>query len=263
MPELPEVEAVCRKLRADLPGARIRRARMERKRDPAVERGVRGATVLGVERRGKNVLIHLDNLRTLRAHLRMTGNLYVIPDCRLRPSTARAWFELADCSGLIFDDPRALGVIELLRTADLPGALGRLGPEPLSADFTAAAFIADARSSRRPAKLYLMDQGRVAGLGNIYAAETLHRARIHPARPMNRIGARRLAGLHRAIVEVLGDAVQSACNAYSGPGSYNSDENFPVAVYGRENLPCPVCTRPVRRIPQGGRSTYYCPGCQR
>lgn len=263
MPELPEVEAVCRKLRNEVPGAMIRRMRMERRQDEALERKVRGATILAVERRGKNVLLPLDNRYTVRVHLRMTGNLYTIPDSRFRSATIRAWFELTDGRGLVFDDPRALGVIELHRSADIARLLAALGPEPLGLEFTPEAFITAARSSRRPAKLYLMDQSRVSGLGNIYAAEALHRAGIHPAKPMNRISSRRLQRLHAVIVEVLEIAVQSACRAYSGPGSYNSDENFPVAVYGRVGLPCPVCSRPIRRIPQGGRSTYYCPGCQR
>jgi len=263
MPELPEVEAVCRKLRRDALGALILRARMLRKRNRTLEARVRGRRIRAIERRAKNVLIHLDGNWSLRIHLRMTGNLYVIDDLRHLPATARAWFELDGQGGLIFDDPRALGVIELHRTGELAALLAKLGPEPLSRAFTAEAFVARARQSSTPAKVYLMNQEKVAGLGNIYAAEALHRARIHPARAMNRISARKLAVLHDEIVAVLGHAVRSVCRAYSGPGSYNSEENFPVAVYGREGLPCPVCGRGVRRIPQAGRSTYYCPGCQR
>ena len=263
MPELPEVEAVCRKLRRDAAGATIVRALLMRKRDPRLEGHCRNRRLIGIERRGKNALLHLDGGWSLRVHLRMTGNLYVIPDVRFRVATVRACFELDGGRGLVFDDPRALGVIELHRTAELSSVLGALGPEPLSAGFTPAWFEAAARASRQPVKLFLLDQRRIAGLGNIYAAEALHRARIHPTLPVNRLGPRRLARLHRAIVDVLTLAVQSACDAYDGPGSYDSDENFPVAVYGREGLPCPVCRRRVRRIPQGGRSTYFCPGCQR
>lgn len=263
MPELPEVEAVCQKLRRDALGALILRARMLRKRNRALEARVRGRRIRAIERRAKNVLIHLDGDWSLRVHLRMTGNLYVIADARHLPSTARAWFELEGHSGLIFDDPRALGVIEIHRTDDLAALLGNLGPEPLSRAFTAETFVSRARQSSTPAKVYLMNQEKVAGLGNIYAAEALHRARIHPARAMNRISSRKLTALHGEIVAVLRHAVKSACRAYSGPGSYNSEENFPVAVYGREGLPCPVCGRGVQRIRQAGRSTYYCPGCQR
>ncbi len=263
MPELPEVEAVCRKLRRDVLGAAIVRARTLRRRDRHLETGVAGRRIERIDRRGKNILLHLDGGTAIRVHLRMTGNLYVIPDGRIRPATARAYFELDGGRGIVFDDPRALGVLELLGPAQLEALLAGLGPEPLSADFTPERFIQAARRSCRPAKLFLMDQTRLAGLGNIYSAEALHRAGIHPGRPMNRLRPARLAALHAAIRIVLKDAVQSACNAYSGPGRHHSAETFPVAVYGREGRPCPSCGRRVRRILQGGRSTYFCPGCQR
>ena len=113
MPELPEVEAVCRKLRRDAKGSLIVRARMLRNRDRRLEARTRRRRIKEIERRAKNILIHLDSGFSVRAHLRMTGNLYVIPDVRFLPSTARAFFELDGGQGLIFDDPRALGVLEL------------------------------------------------------------------------------------------------------------------------------------------------------
>ncbi len=263
MPELPEVEAVCRKLRRDVRGARIRRARLLRAAEPGLERKLRNRRIVDVERRGKNVLIRLGRDKVLRVHLKMTGNLYVRPDGAGLPGTARAWFELDGGRVLVFDDPRALGRIELLSRAELESLSASLGPEPLSAEFTPAYLAQAARRSRKAIKLFLLDQSKVAGLGNIYAAEALHRAGIHPARPADRLGAGRLEQLHAAIVAVLELAVQSACNAYRGPGRYESTETFPVAVYGRQGLPCPVCRRPIRRIVQSGRSTYYCPECQR
>lgn len=263
MPELPEVEAVCRKLQREAAGARIAGAKLLRKRDPKFEKAVRGRTILRIERRAKNILLHLDGGGAVRVHLRMTGNLYVIADLRLRPATTRAWFELADGRALILDDPRALGVVELASEAAIQKLLAEAGIEPLSEQFTLQAFAALAQRSRAPAKLFLMDQTRVAGLGNIYAAEVLHRARLHPARPMNRVSRRRLEAVRAAIVGILTDAVQSACNAYSGPGQFEAGETVRLAVYGREGEPCPSCGRLVRRIVQAGRSTYYCPGCQR
>ena len=263
MPELPEVEAVCRKLQRDACGSLIVRTRMLRKRDRSLEARTRGRRITEIRRRAKNVLIHLDDGWVVRAHLRMTGNLYVIEDVRFRSDTVRAYFELEGGQGLVFDDPRALGVLEIHRESDLEELLSRLGPEPLGEVFTASEFVERARLSRRPVKLYLLDQTKVAGLGNIYAAEVLHRARLHPARPMNRISRQKLEHLHAAIVGVLKNAVESTCYAYTGPGNYNSEENFPVAVYGREGHPCPECSRPIRRMRQGGRSTYYCAVCQR
>ena len=263
MPELPEVEAVCRKLRPDAVGARIRSARFLHRPNRRVQRAVPGRCIQEIRRRAKNILIHLDNERTLRVHLRMTGNLFVIPDARLYSSTVRVVFTFDDCRSMVLDDPRALGVIDLLTPQQLDVLERETGPEPLSPAFTAEWFIARARRTVRPAKLYLMDQSRVAGLGNIYAAEALHRARVHPAKPMNQLSKPKLARLHAAIVTTLRDGVESACSAYSGPGRYNSTETFPVAVYGREGESCHTCGCRIRRIVQGGRSSYYCPGCQR
>jgi formamidopyrimidine-DNA glycosylase len=263
MPELPEVEAVRRKLEREVVGARIVRARMLRRPDRRLLSAARGKRINAVERRAKNLLIRLSGDGVIRVHLRMTGNLYAVPDHRFLPATARAWFELDDLRGLVFDDPRALGRMTFHRTEELNALLADLGPEPLGDGFSVEQFREIASRSRQPAKLFLLDQTKVAGLGNIYAAEVLHRAGIHPGRPMHRISRQRLTRMHSEIVAVLDIAVQSACRAYSGPGSYNSEENFPVAVYGREGQECPACRREVRRIPQGGRSTYYCPGCQR
>lgn len=269
MPELPEVEAVARRLRRLALGARILSAGFYR---PAVTapqppddilRATRGRTILAVQRRGKNILLHLDSGNALRVHLRMTGNLTVIPDHRLRPLTARLWFDLDDGRALILDDPRALGRVTLHSPNELQILFSSLGPEPLEAGFTPASFAARARASRKPIKLLLMDQQAVAGLGNIYAAEVLFQTRIHPARPASRISTQRLSALHTAIVDTLRLAIDSAVKAYEQPGRFAEGEDFPLAVYGREGEPCMRCGTHIHRIRQGGRSTYFCPGCQK
>lgn len=263
MPELPEVEAVCRKLKRDAAGERILRLRMFRNEDPALIRAARRSRIEDVTRRAKNVLIQLDTGQTIRAHLRMTGNLYVIPDIRRRPITTTAYLTLETGGAIILDDPRTLGRLELLTPQDVEKLSASLGPEPLSPGFTFEALRSMVQNCRQPAKLFLLDQKHIAGIGNIYAAEVLHRARIHPEKPVNTLRRSKIEALHHAIVSVLGLAVQSACKAYTGPGRYNSEETFPVAVYGREGQPCTACGGKVRRIRQGGRSTYYCPKCQR
>lgn len=269
MPELPEVEAVCRKLRRDAVGETIVMVRVER---PAVTRPQvptqlavesTGAQILAVERRGKNILLRLSNQRTLRVHLRMTGNLVVIPDIRFRPALVRAWFELGSGKGLVFEDPRVLGKIHVYATADVGSLEGDVGVEPLSEAFTPALFRTLAAKSRQPSKLFLMDQRKVAGLGNIYAAEALFRARVHPEKPMQRLRTPVVDRLYEAIDGVLREAVESAASAYQMPGVASEGEWFPVKVYGREGEPCAVCGRRIKRIAQGGRSTYFCPGCQR
>ena len=269
MPELPEVEAVCRRIRGAITGKRIGRVivmrpSLVRPQSPArFVSAVEGESIRTVSRRGKNVLLELSSGSVVRIHLRMTGDLRVLPDATLRPLTARILFVFADGSALILDDMRALGKVHVLRNEATVREFASLGPEPLSPHFTAEAFSGIARRSRQPVKLFLMDQRRVAGLGNIYAAEALFRARIHPQAPVNRLTAPKLKKLHSAIVSVLTQAVESAERAYSQPGQVAEGEWFPVAVYGREGEACFSCERIIRRIKQGGRSTYYCPGCQR
>jgi formamidopyrimidine-DNA glycosylase len=269
MPELPEVEAVCRKLRKQAAGATIVSARIERRRisapqDPAeVEALAAGRSIGRIDRRGKNILVELSGGFTMRVHLRMTGNLYVIPDWRLRPAAASAWFALEDGRALLFEDTRGLGSLAIHPAAEARRKLDGLGPEPLSRKFTADALVHSAAAARQPAKLFLMDQRRVAGLGNIYAAEALFAARIDPRRPIGALSRRRLEALHAAIVGILRDAVKSACRAYSSPGGFEEAEHFTPAVYGREGGRCGACGGGIRRITQGGRSTYFCPKCQR
>lgn len=228
-----------------------------------LESQLEGARIQDVERRGKNILLHFSDGKLLHVHLRMTGNLYVIPDVRFRVMTARIWFELEGGKGLIFDDPRTLGRMRLYRGKEIGGLLDGLGVEPLSAGFTKEWLIDVASRSRKPAKIFLMDQQHIAGLGNIYAAEALYRAAIDPRKPISSVRKPKLAALHQAIVDVLTEGVQSAVKAYEKPGVFNEAEEFPCDVYDREGEPCNRCGRSIRRIPQGGRSTYFCGGCQR
>ncbi|WP_321474590.1 DNA-formamidopyrimidine glycosylase family protein [uncultured Paludibaculum sp.] len=261
MPELPEVEAVTRKLRAAEPWRSIVSAGQFR---PTTATGLEqaiGRNLESVTRRGKNILLGLSGGPVVRVHLKMTGNLIVIPDIRMRPATVRAWLGLNDGRGVVLDDPRALGRLSFHESVD--GLFEDLGPEPFSPEFTASYFEAQARKTSKPIKLLLMEQRAVVGLGNIYAAEALFQAGIHPAKPSNEISGVRLKRLHRHIVEVLTAALDSAVAAYEQPGTFSEGENFPVAVYGREGEACWRCRAAIRRIPQGGRSTYYCPKCQR
>jgi formamidopyrimidine-DNA glycosylase len=262
MPELPEVEAVCRKLRDSVVGATIRSVDARRCAAPSV-RLATGRKILAVVRRAKHILVRLSGGDTLHVHLRMTGNLFAIPDWRFHSADARVIFELSGKMGLVYHDPRALGRVEVVDTAAIDRLMDRLGPEPLGAAFDADSFVCSARGAKQPAKLFLMDQRRIAGLGNIYAAEALFRAGIDPRKPLARLRRPKLERLHGEIVTILEDAIQSACRAYTGPGAFSEAEEFPLAVYGREGEPCNVCAGSIRRIAQGGRSTYFCPRCQR
>jgi formamidopyrimidine-DNA glycosylase len=269
VPELPEVEAVCRRLREQLPAdativtARILRPSVSRPQDPAhLETQLANSRIAAVRRKGKHILIDLDQARTLHVHLRMTGNLYVIPDVRFHTATTRAWIELPNGAGIVFDDPRALGKMQLHPTAELEATLAEdVGAE--AHEMTAADFAAMAKKTKKPMKLLLMDQAKVAGLGNIYAAEALFEARIHPTKIASTVSKPKLERLHAIIVKMLEDAKESAYKAYTEPGYFAEGESFPVQVYDREGQRCFVCERLIKRIPQGGRSTYFCPSCQR
>ncbi len=265
MPELPEVEAVVTKLRPGAEGSRIAavrvlRARATHPQSPDKLTEAVGHTIRRVERRGKHILMHLTSGLAVRIHLRMTGNVTVLPSHVLHSDTARVVFALRDGRGIAYEDPRMLGTVHLHTERELEALLADLGVEPLSDEFTVSLLATAARRSRKPVKVWLMDQHPVAGLGNIYAAESLFRARIHPAKPANQIGPKRIAALHNAIREVLTEAIPDALASYSLPGSH---DGMHLCVYDREGEPCPVCGRAVRRIRQAGRSTYYCASCQK
>ncbi|MBI4891200.1 MAG: bifunctional DNA-formamidopyrimidine glycosylase/DNA-(apurinic or apyrimidinic site) lyase [Acidobacteria bacterium] len=263
MPELPEVEAVACKLRAAEPWCRI--VGCGQFRPTTMQGGGRaiGQRIVAVDRRGKHLLLRLGNGCFLRVHLKMTGNLTVAQDARMHASTVRAWFALDDGRAIVLDDPRALGRISFHEKGSEDGLFAGLGPEPFDAAFTLDHLVRAAKATKKPIKLLLMEQKAVVGLGNIYAAEALFQAAIHPARPAHRLSRPKLEALYTAIREVLGAAMSSAAMAYERPGEFSEGESFPAAVYGREGAPCLRCAGTVRRMPQGGRSTYYCPKCQK
>ena len=269
MPEMPEVDAVARRLRETVLGEKVKslkvlRASMCRpQRAEELEEAARGKTLKTIRRRGKHLFLELSGGVTFHAHLRMTGNIFTIPDARFHSVNARAVFSLASGRGIVFEDARALGKLHLASGADILEVEDGLGWEPLDEAFTLQEFLKIARTSSKPAKIFLMDQGYVAGLGNIYVAEALFRAGVNPRKPMKNLKATSLSRIYDAIRGVMTEAVESVYSAYEQPGSFAEGEIFPVRVYDRQGEPCFICNRAIRRIPQGGRSTYFCPGCQR
>jgi formamidopyrimidine-DNA glycosylase len=267
MPELPEVDAVVRRLFESAAGATIQSSHIERAGNVAPQRAehftvLHGATLLNVRRRAKYIFLDFSRGLHVQVHLRMTGNLYVLPDHRLRPHSARVWFRLADGRALIFDDPRTLGRVHLVTPEEIAALDAKLGPEPLTGSFTPETLKKILAAARAPIKPALLDQTRIAGIGNIYASEALFHARIHPATPANQVSARKVKPLHKAIQQVLTHAVASAYAEYTRPGAAIDSVSFGVAVYDREGEPCLKCRRPIERMIQSGRSTYYCPHCQ-
>jgi formamidopyrimidine-DNA glycosylase len=256
MPELPEVEAAMTVLRRRAKGRTIARLVLlhpsfQRRITPARLRALAGARVERVERRGKHQLLHLDDGRILHAHFRMNGDWeYDKVDDEL-PRFARAVLEFTDGTRLIFVDSRALGTIEL-HNAGTALDLG-LGPDAADSEWTAEQLGAALALRKGPIKPALLDQKLIAGLGNIYAAESLWRAKIDPRAPSNSLTPARVRALRKAIAFVLERATGSR---------YTDDDTVGLDVYDREGLPCHRDKTPIERVVQAGRSTYFCPRCQ-
>lgn len=262
MPELPDVEIVARTLRRRIRGRRIGRVRVltpstVRSPDPATfVRLLRGRRVRAVARRGKYLLIGLDGDLTLVVHLRMTGDLVMTrPTAPAHPHT-RVIFEITRLH-LRFVDLRRFGHMDLLTPRGLarfPG-LARLGVEPLGPEFTLGRFRALLRGRRGALKALLLRQDLVAGIGNIYADEILWLARLHPARTAAGLGPASVARLHRAIRTVLTRAVE-------GLSRYGHPVGRFLEARDRDGV-CPRCGRPLAVERIAGRTTYFCPQCQR
>ncbi len=276
MPELPEVETMCRGI-ADIVGRTISRVTTPPcdYRPIAINPGIATINkrlarkkVSRISRLGKRVLIHADDW-ALVIQPKMTG-LVSLTDV---PDTTHVRIQL-DFRGnpltrLQFWDRRGLGTIQLLKESEIERQLisGRLGPDALS--ISLAEFQERFKRTKRPIKVALLDQKLVAGIGNLYASEILHTARISPLRPSHEISAPRIKRIYDAMLQILWEAVEhegstlsdgTYRNALNDPGSYQNQHQ----VYDRKDQPCPACKQGViARIVQAQRSTFYCPKCQR
>jgi formamidopyrimidine-DNA glycosylase len=275
VPELPEVESVARALQHIVAGrtitrADLRRAKLAPDTTPSVfARLLKGPTINLVHRRGKHILFDLSGGKTLIVHLRMSGRFLLLSDEIEDPKFTHAVFYFADGMRLVFDDQRHFGLMKIVDTATLHEAkeLKKLAPEPFSDEFSIEYLSSISRSSKRTLKEFLLDQTKVTGLGNIYAAEAMFLAGVHPAIQTHKLSKPRLARLHESIVATLAEAVAHANNIIPDPenleGGYFSGANGGWLVYDREGQPCRSCATMITRITQGGRSTYFCKTCQK
>src|SRR2546422_5359956 len=273
MPELPEVETVRRGLERRILGRRIVRVevREPRLRTPlaaaALRRKLLGRRIESLDRRAKYLLLHLSDAQVLVVHLGMTGRLAVEQaDAPLRPHT-HVRLGLDREGELRFADTRRFGMLFVVRQDRLSvhPRFVHLGPEPLGSDFSPEYLRRRAARVRKPIKNFLMDAAVVVGVGNIYATEALHRARVHPSTPAGRLGAQRLERLRAEVREVLTEALLAGGTTlqdFRDVDGREGDFQVDLRVYDREGEPCPRCGRTIRRIVQAGRSTFYCPGCQ-
>ncbi len=274
MPELPEVEHVVRALRPYIVGRRILAAELNLKRiSPGIskanfDRQLKNAKVVAVGRRGKHILFELESGGLLTTHLRMTGKFVSLQSDDELPRYAHVVIYLDDERRLVYCDMRQFGRMRIVKdSTKLPKELLSLAPEPLSGDFSEEYFVETLRRSRRSLKTLLLDQTRILGLGNIYAVEALFLAGVHPLKQADTLSKPRARKLYEAIRNVLHEAIEAGStlkiDLNDGESSYlGTSERF-WRVYEREGEPCVVCGTKIRRIAHGGRSTYFCPRCQK
>jgi formamidopyrimidine-DNA glycosylase len=271
MPELPEVETVCRQLEPELEGRRIEALEVY---DPRWSRPVpperlqaqlSGRTIESLGRRGKHLLLGLDDGRTLVMHLRMTGNL-IVTDGSTEEHHLRARFRLDDGREVWFTDPRRFGEARLIDDARLDAYLDeRLGVEPLSEDFTPEALGEIVADRSAPLKSFLLDQRGIAGIGNIYADEALFRARLHPLSPAGSMKPEQLEAMRDGVVAALEAGIDgggASIDDYRDGRGERGRMQDEFLVHTREGEPCPRCGEAIERIVVAGRSTYLCPRCQ-
>jgi formamidopyrimidine-DNA glycosylase len=271
MPELPEVETTVRGLAHVLQGRRIRRVEARRadlRRAFPVDLGQRltGATVTSLGRRAKYGLVHTDRGDTMVFHLGMSGAWRVDPDDLGKHD--HLLLETEEGRRLHLRDPRRFGSVDLIPTDELERwpPFAALGPEPLGGEVDGAWLKRKFEGRTAAVKLLLLDQRVVAGLGNIYACEALFRARINPRRAAGKVSRPRLNALAFAIPVVLEDAIRaggSTLKDFAAPDGELGYFSKQFDVYDREGEPCTNCRGKVKRIVQGGRSTFFCPSCQR
>ncbi|MGH9572887.1 MAG: bifunctional DNA-formamidopyrimidine glycosylase/DNA-(apurinic or apyrimidinic site) lyase [Candidatus Acidiferrales bacterium] len=274
MPELPEVETVVRGLRLTLPGRRIVSVRLGKTDfidDPAaLENELPGKKIITVQRFGKFLLFGLapsngaSKQSYLLVHLGMTGQLVMCaPEAPVAPHT-HAYFALDDGRELRYTDIRRFGRIAFLANGTHDAALEKLGLEPLEA--TEKQFAEQLRGRRAPIKSVLLNQHVLRGIGNIYADESLWRARLHPLRIAASLSAKEIRQLHRAVQVVLNEAIRmrgSSVSDYVDADGERGEFQSRHRVYQREGEKCPRCGATIRRMIIGGRSSHFCPRCQR
>ena len=269
MPELPEVETIVRGLRPALPGKTIRHLQVlhtDVLRQPLTDffSRLRGRAFESLHRRGKNIVAHLTGGTVLVVNLGMTGRLVLAQD-ETRMTHPAVRFTLSAGPVLVYDDVRRFGAVEAMDDADWAARDRRLGPEPLSSSFTARRLHADLSRSISPIRSWLLDQRRVAGVGNIYANEALHLAGVHPQRPARSVSEDEARKLHRALRRTLRSAVENrgtTLRDYRDASGNPGDHAAQLRVYGRGQEPCLRCSTRICRLVFGNRTAFFCPSCQ-
>lgn len=268
MPELPEVETVCNGLRPVMQGQTIVKVRQNRAnlRYPFPADFVQQLTnqqVVSISRRAKYIKIHLSGGGVLIIHLGMSGRMIIEQSDRTDAKHEHVVFQLDNGYIVRYNDPRRFGCMDI--TNDAEKYFAHLGPEPFSDEFNAEYLCAQFQKRSAPIKIALLDQNIVAGLGNIYVCEALFKTRTHPGRPAKLLTLPEAEILIPEIRNILNLAIKaggSTLNDYAQPNGESGYFQHNFDVYGREGEACKVCSQPIKRIAQGGRSTFYCSSCQ-
>ena len=271
MPELPEVETIVCGLRDRLIGLVFSKVEVGLEKSiqgskKSFSDSLRGKEILRAERQGKNIILHLSDGVALRVHLRMTGRLRFVPSQAPSEKHTHVIFSFqGQLSQLRFVDQRQFGrlSVEKKERGDKLKSLADLGPEPF--DIAAKEFIRRTQLKHRAIKPLLLDQRFLAGVGNIYADEALHRARIHPRRRADSLGGEALVRLSHALRRILREAIRAggtSVRTYVDASGSTGAFQHSLRVYGREGKPCRFCGSPIVRERVGGRGTFFCPRCQ-
>ena len=273
MPEMPEVEIIRRYLDTQVAGKTImnldiRLPRMIKWPDVEGFRAlVTGRTIKSMNRRGKYLLMELDNDSKVVFHLRMTGRLVYEPTGETSDHHARVIFHLQDGASLVYGDTRTLGTIHGLKPQELGmlKGLAEMGPEPLSAEFTVEYLYRTASQRKVAIKSFLLNQKYIGGIGNIYADEALFLAGIHPLRPANSLTQAECSSLWESVNKVIAAGIADGGTTFrdyqNGEGGKGSHQEH-LYVYGRKGEQCRNCGAVIERITVGGRGTHFCPKCQ-
>jgi formamidopyrimidine-DNA glycosylase len=278
MPELPEVETVVRQLAETIPGCQILdveviHADLLSEPPDSFRKGLRHSSIEAVSRRGKNILISLSGSQLLVVNLGMTGQLLFTPpgsgeepaDTAAEPSHPAIVFGLRPVASLVYADVRRFGSLRRFTLEDWRAESDRLGPEPLDPQLSPSALQERLGRSRSPIRSWLLDQTRIAGIGNIYASEALFRAGIHPKKPARSLHRQDSERLLKAVREVLSEAIRARGTTLRDYRTASGDRGTfgpALQAYGREGEPCLKCNTPIERIVFGNRSAYLCPRCQ-
>jgi len=271
MPELPEVETTLRGLRTYLEGERIarvevRREGLRRPFPPDLAQVLTGARITALSRRAKYGLLHTDRDQTVVFHLGMSGRWRIDPSAIEKHDHLILHTETGHT--LALNDARRFGSVDLMADSALDDwvPFAALGPEPLGPGLTPTYLAARIKDRVSPIKLLLLDQSVVAGLGNIYVCEALYRASISPLRSGAKVSHKKLDLLVPAIVDVLSESIAAGGSTIRDYAQPNGELGYFAAnwrVYGREGEPCAGCGAPIARVAQGGRSSFWCPACQK